>query len=62
MDVTVSPEIASFIFGALLILIAILGGGFDASQLKIPKVGLGVRIVAFVGGVLFVLYGFELIG
>lgn len=41
-----TPELLLFIFGALLILIGILGGGFDVKELKIPKVGAGVRICA----------------
>jgi hypothetical protein len=45
-----TPEIISFAFGALLILIGILGGGFEVRELKIPKVGPGVRILAAVGG------------
>ena len=45
-----TPEIISFAFGVLLILIGILGGGFEVRKLKIPKVGPGGRILAAVGG------------
>jgi len=42
------------IFGALLVLIAILGGGgFEIYKLKIPVVGREVRIVCFVLGAIF---------
>lgn len=52
-----TPELLLFIFGALLILIGILGGGFDVKELKIPKVGAGVRICAILGGLFFIALG-----
>ena len=53
-----TPEILSFLFGALLVLIGVVGGGFEIIQLKIPKVGLGVRIFATVVGLFFLFLGF----
>ena len=47
-------EIVCFLFGALLLLAAIIGGGFELKELKIPKLAKSARIFAFVLGVLFV--------
>lgn len=44
----------SFIFGALLILVGILGGGFEVKELKIPKVHIGSRLISSFAGVLFI--------
>src|SRR5260370_14892253 len=52
-----TPQIISFVFGAFLIFIGLLGGGFEVRELKIPKVGLGVRILAIVGGLFFMTLG-----
>lgn len=41
-----------FIFGGILILIGILGGGFEIKELKIPRISGGARILSLVGGVL----------
>jgi len=51
-------QVAAFVFGGLLLLVGVLGGGFEVKELKIPKVGIGVRVVSFVVGVLFVFLGF----
>ena len=51
-------EILSFSFGALLILVGILGGGFEAKEIKIPKVTSLVRFFSMAIGLLFVLIGF----
>ena len=52
-----TPELLLFIFGALLILIGILGGGFDRKELGIRRVGAGVRICSIVGGLFFIALG-----
>src|SRR5277367_3968551 len=53
-----SIETASFIFGGILLLVGVLGGGFEVKELKIPKVGMGVRTLASLVGLLFVALGF----
>ena len=52
-----TPEIVFFACGSLLILIGIFGSGFEVRELKIPKVGPGVRILAAVGGLAFITLG-----
>jgi hypothetical protein len=51
-------EIAAFAFGGLLVFIGVLGGGFEVKELKVPKVGIGVRVVSVIVGVLFICLGF----
>jgi hypothetical protein len=41
-------------FGALLLLIAIVGGGFEVKEIKIPQVGKIPRAVAAIGGIVFI--------
>jgi hypothetical protein len=50
----VTIEILSFILGALLLLTGILGGGFEAKEVKIPKISGSARIIAAVAGVVFI--------
>lgn len=50
-------EIVSFVFGGILLFVGLLGGGFELKELKIPKVGMGVRAAALVAGVLFICLG-----
>lgn len=52
-----SIPIVVFIFGGILLLIGILGGGFEVRELKVPKVGWVPRLMATIGGVFFVLWG-----
>lgn len=52
-----TPDIISFVFGAFLILIGLLGGGFEVRELKIPKVGSGVRILTIGAGLTFIILG-----
>jgi hypothetical protein len=52
-----TPEIISFVFGVLLILIGILGGGFEVRKVKIAKVGRGTRLLAVVSGLSFITLG-----
>jgi hypothetical protein len=53
-----SIELVSFVFGGLLVFVGLVGGGFEVKELKVPKVGMGVRVVAMIVGVLFVGLGF----
>lgn len=43
--------------GALLILVAILGGGFEVKELKVPKVGRLARIISAFTGLFFIFVG-----
>lgn len=47
-------ETLTFIFGALLLLIGILGGGFEAKELKVPKVGWSIRLISAIVGAFFI--------
>jgi hypothetical protein len=47
----------SFLFGALLIMVSVLGGGLDIKELKIPTVGTTSRILSAIVGVVFVIVG-----
>jgi hypothetical protein len=48
-------EILAAMFGGLLLLVAIVGGGFELREIKVPKVGwLARSAAAVVGGILIV--------
>jgi hypothetical protein len=49
--------VLAFGLGALLLLVGILGGGFEIKELKIPKVGWPPRLVALVAGGCFIVLG-----
>ena len=51
-------EVLGFIFGCILVLIGIIGGGLEVKELKIPKVGWPTRILAIIGGIVFISFGF----
>ena len=51
-------QIAAFAFGGILVFVAVLGGGFEVKELKVPKVGPGVRVLSAVVGLLFISLGF----
>lgn len=51
-------QMAAFAFGGLLLLIGVVGGGFEVKELKVPKVGTGVRVLSVLIGVLFIGLGF----
>ncbi|HWY20082.1 MAG TPA: hypothetical protein VNX26_02620 [Candidatus Acidoferrum sp.] len=53
-----SIEIASFVFGGILLFVGVLGGGFELKELKVPKVGTGVRVLAALLGLVFITAGF----
>ena len=48
----------SFIFGAILLLAGILGGGIEVKELKIPQISGKTRVIATVAGLAFVICGF----
>ena len=52
-----NPSVLSFGFGGVLILVGLLGGGFEVKELKIPKVGAGARILSSFVGLVFVCFG-----
>lgn len=52
----------SFIFGALLLAVGILGGGFEVKEIKVSNVTTSVRIVAGLIGIVFVGLGFSAAG
>jgi hypothetical protein len=58
--VLVSIEILSFAFGIVLIAVAVLGGGFELKELKVPKVGGFARFGALVVGCFFIATGLGL--
>ena len=51
----------AFIFGALLLLIGILGGGFEVKELKLPKVGWSIRLISSILGAFFIAIGLKII-
>jgi hypothetical protein len=57
MSVTVGIGSSAFLFGALLFLIAILGGGFEVKEIKIPRVSLLGRFISTAVGGAFICLG-----
>lgn len=53
-------NLVAFLFGALLLAISILGGGFELQELKIPKVGWFPRLVSAFIGMFFIVVGIGL--
>ena len=47
-------------FGAVLLLVGIVGGGFEIKEFKIPKVGTLSRMLAAIAGSIFILLGIGL--
>jgi len=52
----------SFIFGALLLAVAILGGGFEVKEIKVSNVSIGVRFIAGIVGLFFIALGSGALG
>jgi hypothetical protein len=48
----------SFLFGAILLAVAILGGGFEIKEIKVSNVTTSVRIIAGIVGAVFIALGF----
>ncbi len=44
----------TFILGGILVLVSILGGGFEVRELKVPKVNGFTRLIAAVAGTVFI--------
>lgn len=51
----------AFVFGALLLLIGLLGGGFEVKELKLPKVGWSIRLISITVGMFFLAIGLNVI-
>src|SRR6266516_2233105 len=47
-------SVVVFIFGALLLLLALLGGGFEVERLRFPPIGRATRSISGVTGLVFV--------
>jgi hypothetical protein len=54
MAASTSIAVVVFIFGALLLLIALIGGGFILKELSVPQVGRNARVACGITGVLFI--------
>ena len=54
-----SVQSMSFIFGALLLAVAILGGGFEVKEIKVSNVSIGVRFIAGIVGLCFIALGLQ---
>jgi hypothetical protein len=57
-----SIEVISFALGAILIATAVIGGGFEIREIRMPPVGAGVRVVSLLVGCVFVVLGLSLWG
>jgi hypothetical protein len=52
-----SVAVLAFGFGVLLLFVALVGGGFELRELKVPKVGWMPRSAAAVLGIVFIMLG-----
>ncbi|MBA7691829.1 hypothetical protein ES703_100384 [subsurface metagenome] len=50
-------EVVSFILGAILLAVGLLGGGIEVKEIKIPKVSRFPRILSVCAGLVFILLG-----
>jgi hypothetical protein len=57
MEDNMTVDIVSFLLGGILVLIGILGGGFEVKELKVPQIKGFARLFCIVGGVLFISLG-----
>lgn len=55
-------EILSFILGGLLVLVGVIGGGFELKEFKIPTVKWPTRLFAIIVGLVFISLGLGLYG
>lgn len=55
-----SIDVLAFAFGGVLLLVGILGGGFELKELKIPRVGGIIRLVTLLAGTCFITLGIGL--
>ena len=58
--VRMTSQTVVFIFGGILMLIGILGGGFEVKELKVPKVAGAARLVSLIAGVVLLGVGITL--
>jgi hypothetical protein len=49
-----SVTVIAFLAGSLFVLIALVGGGVEVKELRVPRIGAGPRIGAFMIGALFI--------
>jgi len=56
-----SVEILVFAFGGVLLLIGIVGGGFELKELKFPRVGWGARLMSTASGLAFLGLGMGMV-
>jgi hypothetical protein len=49
-----SPESIALVFGCLLLLIGIVGGGLELKELKVPRVNWPTRMVTLAAGIAFI--------
>ena len=61
-ETAMTVQSMSFIFGALLLAVAILGGGFEVKEIKVSNVSIGVRFVAGIVGLCFIALGSGALG
>jgi hypothetical protein len=54
---SMTPTLVLTLLGAILLLVGLLGGGFEVKELKIPRVGWAARIPALLAGSLLLLLG-----
>ena len=54
---SMSAGILLLVLGSLLLVVGIIGGGFEVKELKIPRVGTGSRILAGMVGALLIVIG-----
>lgn len=52
-------QVIAFVFGGILLFVGVVGGGFELRELKVPKVGVGVRVLSTIVGLIFVCLGFS---
>src|SRR5579872_6615116 len=50
-------DVVVLLFGGFLVLIAIVGGGLEVKEVKIPPLGKGARLLAAIAGVILILIG-----
>lgn len=55
-----TTNVLVFGFGAILLLVAIIGGGFELKEFKVPKVSRVTRAVAGIMGLFFIGWGVEI--
>jgi hypothetical protein len=52
-----TAETVMMILGGVLVLTGVLGGGFEVKEIKIPRIGIGSRLLSAAAGLGFLLWG-----